>query len=164
MLDLCIDCKTEIFTTEIPWSKSNFKSKTKSNINFCRYSQTYVKHSQIWVAKVDKKLEHSQNIPDFGPKNRKGRAQPKLRSSTTKFFQTFFLKVFLFAKTFRQNLAISNNHTWTRDTGDANSNFRTGNRQRVGRGKSQQREQEQKHNETVRIRRKETDQRSEEEI
>ena len=41
--------------------------------------------------------------------------------------------------------------TWTRDTGDANSNFGTSNRQRVGRGKSQQREQEQKHNETVRI-------------
>ena len=54
--------------------------------------------------------------------------------------------------------------TWTRDTGDANSKFGTSNRQRVGRGKSQQREQEQKHNETVRIRRRETDQRREEEI
>ena len=39
--------------------------------------------------------------------------------------------------------------TWTRDTGDANSNLGTNNRQRVGRGKSQQREQEQKRNETV---------------
>ena len=54
--------------------------------------------------------------------------------------------------------------TWTSDTGDANSNLGTSNRQRVGRGKSQQREQEQKRNETVGIHRREADQRRKEEI
>ena len=53
---------------------------------------------------------------------------------------------------------------WTRDTRDANTNFGTSNRQRVGHGKIQQREQEQKREETVRIHRREADQRRKEEI